>query len=286
MSEEAVLSVGKCDINVSTNYLVENFLDLFSMNSKKKCPYYYAYGIIEYKDAYSAKLSIVKRRLDIQGYTLKQAICILKRCVRQYNIHNCVNIDSSQLYRYLLSINVLHSEINNIQFSEVVSEIDSKSILRILSENTMNLNADVMWKCEDLIEAGYITENEIENSKHTHRILIATEGKTDAYILENSIKILFPNISDLFYFFKYTATDNLNVSGCKELAKFCKLISQLSHSKVIALFDNDGDGSDSYNIANKKNEKDKNLLIIKLPVLNSMCKVTEKKILGLIRQSM
>lgn len=149
--------------------------------------------------------------------------------------------------------------------TEFYAQIDPLIKLRILADNPENLDYKVTFCIPDFSGMCLRKKEEVLNGRNFEKILIATEGKTDAYILRNVLDQVFPKISDIFYFFDYSSDENLNISGCKELHKFCKHLSQLNHGKVIALFDNDGDGNVEYNKAKKIN--DSTLLVTKLPDL-------------------
>ena len=176
----------------------------------------------------------------------------------------------------ILSLNLDKVESNLISDEEFYAQIDPLIKLSILARNTKNLNLKVTWRSIDSFNFKLLSKDDVQKSKNFEKILIATEGRTDAYILRKSLDLLFPEIADIFYFLDYSQTDDMNISGCKELAKFCKSISQLKHGKVIALFDNDGDGVEAYNEAKKVVSSDHNLLITKLPILDSMKNIVEK----------
>ena len=148
---------------------------------------------------------------------------------------------------------------------EFYGQIDPLIKLRILADNPENLDLKVTWRPIDFIKGNLFSKQDIFKERYFDKILIATEGKTDAYILSKVLEELFPEIADIFYFFDYSREESLNVSGCKDLHKFCKYITQTTHGKIIALFDNDGDGDREYHEAKKLEEKD--LLVTKLPNL-------------------
>ena len=176
----------------------------------------------------------------------------------------------------ILSLNLDKVESNLISDEEFYAQIDPLIKLSILARNPKNLNLKVTWRSIDSFNFKLLSKDDVQKSKNFEKILIATEGRTDAYILRKSLDLLFPEIADIFYFLDYSQTDDMNISGCKELAKFCKSISQLKHGKVIALFDNDGDRVEAYNEAKKVVSSDHNLLITKLPILDSMKNIVEK----------
>lgn len=66
---------------------------------------------------------------------------------------------------------------------EMYYSIDPRYILQILAQNTDNLNKDVTWGLEDVVEGGYVSYKTIIGSRAKNKILIATEGRTDKDIL-------------------------------------------------------------------------------------------------------
>lgn len=148
---------------------------------------------------------------------------------------------------------------------EFYGQVDPLIKLRILADNPENLDLKVTWRPIDFIKGNLFSKQDIFKERYFDKILIAIEGKTDAYILSKALEELFSKIADIFCFFDYSREKSLNVSGCKDLHKFCKYITQTTHGKTIALFDNDGDGDREYHEAKKLEEKD--LLVTKLPNL-------------------
>ena len=270
MGEFAQLCLGKTVIVEEKNEYCLDYSDLFPVNAVMDIPYYYADDVVVYKKGYKAKLGVVSQRLSILGYTLTEAKEKIKRYVNEWNkIGYSDPVITSVFLKFLVNTKLdkqdsLSFHIENKEVMEMYYSIDPRYILQILAQNTDNLNKDVTWGLEDVVEGGYVSYKTIIGSRAKNKILIATEGRTDKGILCQTLLQLFPNISDLFYFFNYSEDESINVNGCKYLYKFCKYISQMNHSYVIALFDNDVDGNVCLNKA-KNIDNINNLLIIKLP---------------------
>ncbi len=270
MGEFAELRLEKIPITIEKNEFCLDYSDIFPVNSVTDIPYYYAYDIVEHKRGYKAELGVISQRLSIMGYTITETKKIINGYINEWNDQEYgSHITFAEFYKLLMTINWdeqdnLSTVLEHKNLEEMFNWIDPRYILQILAQNTKNLNKYVTWGLEDVVEGGYVSYENIIGSKTKNRVLIATEGRTDKNILYQTLLQLFPNISDLFYFFTYSEDESINVNGCQDLYRFCKYISQMKHSYVIALFDNDVDGNVCLNKAKSINNIN-NLLITRLP---------------------
>ena len=270
MGEFAQLNIGKTVIIEEKNELCLDYSDIFPINSISTIPYYYAYNIVEYKKGYRAKLKTISLRLSIMGYTIVAAKEQIRKVIIEWNRENYKkHIGFEEFYDLILktklnSWNSLISLMKVQDLEELYYSIEPRYILQVLAQNDDNLSQDVTWGLIDVIEGGYVSYEKVIGSRAKNKVLIATEGKTDKGILSQSLTQLFPEFFDLFYFFNYSGDESVNVSGCQDLYRFCKYISQMDHSYVIALFDNDVDGIHALKKA-KSIDNTNNLLITRLP---------------------
>ena len=155
------------------------------------------------------------------------------------------------------------SKINEMDLFIFLENLDPYITLRILADNPENFNKEVFWIPESELD-GYLDCKDVNvGCPIDKKILLVTEGKTDTEIISRTLKELFPEISDFFYFIDMNG--NYPFGGSSKLENFCKgLISMNVLNNVIVLFDNDTVGSRSYNILNKQNKLN-NLVVIKLP---------------------
>lgn len=154
----------------------------------------------------------------------------------------------------------------SIADGEFLDMIHPYVILRLLAENPENLDYDVEWRYNDIIENGWVEEkNVILPTNQKDKILIVTEGSTDSFIIERTIHELYSHIEDLFDFidmreqYPFTNTGNLT-NFCMGLQK----INILNY--IIAIYDNDTTGMQAYKKANDICTND-NILIYHLPDL-------------------
>lgn len=154
----------------------------------------------------------------------------------------------------------------NILDGEFLEMIHPYIILRLLAENSENLDYEVEWRYNDIVENGWVKkEDVILPISQKDKILIVTEGSTDSFIIKRAIHELYPHVEDLFDFidmkehYPFTNTGNLT-NFCMGLQK----INILNY--IIAIYDNDTTGIQSFKKA-KEICKNDNILIYHLPYM-------------------
>ena len=73
-------------------------------------------------------------------------------------------------------------------------------ISRLLAENSDNLDYEVEWRYNDIIENGWVKGATLFCLLVKDKILIVTEGSTDSFIIKKTIHELYEHIEDLFDF--------------------------------------------------------------------------------------
>ena len=127
-------------------------------------------------------------------------------------------------------------------------------------------NALVIQDITEVVNAGYYKPEEevINNSiKNEEKITILTEGKSDINIIAKSMSLLYPQF---FNFFNFKDFNISNASGsANQLTLEVKSLIAINHKgKVIALFDNDGEGLTQVKILKKINIPE-NFVILNYP---------------------
>lgn len=155
--------------------------------------------------------------------------------------------------------------------AEFLEVLDPYILLRILAENPDNRDLEVRWSFADVIENGWIQQN--ENAKllePERRILIVTEGSSDTFIFHKAINELYPEIADFFYF--VDMKENYPFTGTGNLYNFCMGLSRIRiQNNIIVIFDNDTAGIEKYNNSMSLRKPD-TFLIMKLPNLTEFTK--------------
>ena len=302
MGTMITLGVGKLEINWGKNDIFENFCDLFQPEDWKDIKYYYADNVIEIKKGYSRNLSLVKPRLDLLGYTLKDIKTIYESIYSEYcdgmgeytedvltfdeyfNVFSKINLskvntlteyDDWDFGEYATKCIFEDEEIQRLlkKYSdgrgggEFYENIPPRLLIRVLCENPTAKELPLQWYMLDHVESGWSKEEDLAPQlEDKDKILIVTEGKTDTFILQTSINVLFPAISDFFYFIDMQ--ENYPFTGTGNLYNFASGLTKIKiQNKTIIIFDNDEAGLFSYKKCKEKLDALSNLKFYHLPDL-------------------
>jgi len=106
-----------------------------------------------------------------------------------------------------------------------------------------------------------------EHTSHS-KIIILTEGSSDGWIISESIRLLYPHLSDYFTFMDF---EGARVEGgVSHLAKIVKSFAGAGIvNKVIAIFDNDTAGEEAMRTL-RRIQLPGNLCVMKLPELEAL----------------
>lgn len=131
-------------------------------------------------------------------------------------------------------------------FGTLIGFLDPYSTLRALAENPANLDLEVVWDYGPFVYAGWAkSEDFVAGARRTQTYLLATEGTSDTHILQRSLALLRPDIEDFFRFID--VEERHPFSGTGSLAKFAEGLVKIDvHNRVIFIFDNDAEGSETY----------------------------------------
>jgi len=178
--------------------------------------------------------------------------------VRHYNPDKKYNL--SNIAKYLIK----GDWFLNFPFSESEFGFYQRAFLE-----SCNKNALVIQDITEVVNAGYYSpEEEVINKlrvEQQEKITILTEGTSDINIISKSIQLLYPHLFD-FYSFKDFKISNASGSANQLTLEIKSLIAINYEHKVIALFDNDGEGLTQINLLKKINIP-KNFIILTYPHL-------------------
>ncbi|MCT7715172.1 HEPN/Toprim-associated domain-containing protein [Lactobacillus iners] len=298
MGSMITLGIGKMELDWGKNNMFHNHSCLFQKEDIKMVPYYYSDDDIEYRKGLSKNIKSVMRRLDLLGYSLHDIEEIfnedLKRISELDNISipisfndyyntiknidiNSINMTSEEYdYNYDLgeyAQKCVISEINKLctlseyeyyYIREFLQNLHPYITLRILSENKKNHNLNVIWRYADVVENGWVLEEDIIPKLNTQeKILIVTEGSSDTDIIKKCIELLYSDVADFFDFIDMEK--NYPFTGTGNLKNFVKGLSKINIlNKILVILDNDTAGKSVYNDI-KKIDLPNNLKIITLP---------------------
>lgn len=130
-------------------------------------------------------------------------------------------------------------------FVQVVNVLGPYATLRLLAECADNLKLPVEWGYAPLVNSGWIEPEAVRTGPTRHqRILVATEGSSDVYILRRALILLRPEVADLFQFIDISQRHPF--SGIGSLVNFAEGLAKIDvQNQIVFLFDNDADGVDA-----------------------------------------
>jgi hypothetical protein len=197
---------------------------LDAMGFSESCAFATAYPLQGLDDTF---ISSVDRRSDEQVRGRFRDDALIRRLPRS-------SLDESPAYS------------ERSYFAGLINFLHPYSVLRVLAENSPNLDGDVVWQYGPLVEAGWANESDFTpGARRTQTFLIATEGSSDAYVLKHAFALLRPEIEDFFRFIDVSESHPFPGSG--NLLKFAEGLAKIDvHNQVIFLFDNDAEGLDTY----------------------------------------
>lgn len=124
----------------------------------------------------------------------------------------------------------------------LLENFGANGALRLLAENSANLDLDVSWDFTPLVESGWATRDQFRAGPSPEQcFLVVTEGSSDSKIIQKALKLFRPHIADFFRFvdmeegYPFTGTGNLH--------RFTQgLISIGIQNNIIIVYDNDAEG--------------------------------------------
>lgn len=131
-------------------------------------------------------------------------------------------------------------------FGANLAILSAGSMLQIFALNPENAAAEVVWAFGPLVHAGWETREAFQSgARRKQKILIATEGASDARIVRRALDILRPDVADFFNF--VDVDERHHFWGTGNLVKFAEGLLRIDiHNKVLFVFDNDAEGVDAY----------------------------------------
>jgi HEPN superfamily Toprim-like protein len=297
MGSMITLGIGKFEIDWGKNNFFTDHSALFLPSDVVQMPYYYANNVVEMKEGLARKLSSVKRRLDLLGYSPKTL-------ARKYQEHlemvpdyyPDVPISFEQFRSTVSSIDLekvsLDAGFGDYDLGEFVSRyvfqdpevrqhlppdieidtdlgtffenLDPYLTLRMLAENEKNADRLVQWRYADVVEGGWVNRDEVVTPlPDSSRILVVTEGSSDSFIIERAMALLRPDIADFFYF--VDMEEHYPFTGIGNLFRFCQGLSRIRiQNNVLVIFDNDASGIEKFEQLYKLN-RPKNMHFCRFP---------------------
>jgi hypothetical protein len=131
-------------------------------------------------------------------------------------------------------------------FGSAVVILNPYLTLRVLAENPINRETDLVWQYGPLVVGGYAAVGEFApRARRTETFLIVTEGSSDAHILNHALALLRPEILDFFRFID--VSERHPFAGTGNLVKFAEGLAKIDvQNQILFVFDNDAEGVDAF----------------------------------------
>ena len=127
-------------------------------------------------------------------------------------------------------------------FGSTTCILSAYSMLQVFGTDASNQDAEVVWQYGPIADAGWVDIDAFEPGvPRSQRVLVATEGTSDARIIKHALDLIHPVIAD---FFRFIDVDEAHpFPGTGGLFNFAKgLVSIDVQNQVIFLLDNDAEG--------------------------------------------
>ena len=202
---------------------------------------------MDLSDFYSEKYKILKSLNFEEWKKALPEVMELKR--RRISRHDSEFDNYPPLIRYMLDEQWFGIPEGN--YSEY------RHVLRIILE-AFDENEELIYDLTDVAEGGWVNlEHLFDYSDDdispihdiSRRIIVITEGSTDTFILERSLKLLYPHLAEYFRFLDFKGTNI--AGGASALAHTVKAFAGVGiTNRIIALFDNDTGAEDALKTLN------------------------------------
>lgn len=260
--------------------------------------------IVEMNEGLSKPLRNVRDRLELMGYTLR---AVEHHYEKLHQFHEIPDrpIPFSQLREALAKVDVnrvsgnygtdyepgefvrkeilerlaLESEAHHYcdggprsdhwEIDLLLENFGANGALRLLAENTNNLELEVSWGYTPLIESGWATREQFRaGASAEQQFLIVTEGSSDAKIIERAFDLRRPHIADFFRF--VDMEEGYPFSGTGNLHRFAQgLVSIGILNNTLIVYDNDAEGAARLG-ATQALSLPSNFRAIRLPTLEAL----------------
>lgn len=299
MGSLITLSLGSLEIDWGKNSIGRDHSALFVPGDRKEVDHYYADEVVEGRPALVRTLRSTIDRLELLGYTLadcRQLYGDAESSVSERDeapaisfdefarAIRCVNVTAVRLPEHEYDYDLgefaakailadpefvkTHKSLGTLNRQDGIfyENLDPYLVLRLLAENEANLSLDVVWRFADVVEGGWVDEEDVHAGvSEAERILIVTEGSTDGAILKRSLSVVMPHVEDFFTF--VDMSDNYPFTGTGNLFRFCQGLARIKiQNRILVVLDNDTAGRDAFDRI-KELDLPRRMRVTVLPIL-------------------
>lgn len=124
--------------------------------------------------------------------------------------------------------------------------LSAESMLQVFALNPANADIEVVWEFGPLVNNGWANMGDFQpGARRAQKVLIATEGASDARIIKRALEVLRPDVADFFNFID--VDERHHFWGTGNLVKFAEGLLRIDiQNKVLFVLDNDAEGVDAY----------------------------------------
>lgn len=119
-------------------------------------------------------------------------------------------------------------------------------MLQVFALNPANADIEVVWEFGPLVNNGWASIGDFHpGARRVQKVLVATEGASDARIIKRALEVLRPDVADFFNFID--VDERHHFWGTGNLVKFAEGLLRIDiQNKVLFVLDNDAEGVDAY----------------------------------------
>lgn len=120
--------------------------------------------------------------------------------------------------------------------------LSAESMLQVFALNPANADIEVVWEFGPLVSSGWASIDDFQpGARRVQKLLVATEGASDARIIKRALEVLRPDVADFFNFIDID--ERHHFWGTGNLVKFAEGLLRIDiQNKVIFVLDNDAEG--------------------------------------------
>jgi hypothetical protein len=124
--------------------------------------------------------------------------------------------------------------------------LSAESMLQVFAQNAANAEVEVTWEFGPIVHAGCAEREAFQpGARQEQKILIATEGASDARIIRRTLNVLRPDVADFFNF--VDVDERHHFWGTGNLIKFAEGLLRIEVlNQILFVFDNDAEGVDAF----------------------------------------
>jgi hypothetical protein len=157
--------------------------------------------------------------------------------------------------------------------SERACILSAESMLQVFSLNAANSELEVTWEFGPIVHNGWVQREAFQaGARQKQKVLIATEGTSDARIIRRALDALRPDVTDFFNFVDVDVSHPFWGTG--NLVKFAEGLLRIEVlNQVLFVFDNDAEGVDAFRKLKRLNPPS-NMRAMLLPNLEELREFT------------